>query len=180
MTTRRAILALAFLLLLGSLASAGKAKGDKVAKKFGGKVVLSEKRFPMAAKSPAAYIAKVKKQSKAKFWEDKANKRWKIHFAAFFKKPLPDLEYQLKVYDITGNQKSVMLAFDQYADSSGMMSLISDITLERDSVGVNKQCLITVEVGGRVMASGTFQILGEAEKFDGKVDFGGDANSEDE
>lgn len=178
MTTRRAVLSLVFLLLLGSFAHAGKA--DKVTKKFGGKVILSEKRFPMTAKSQSAYITKIKKQSKAKFWEDKENKQWKIHFAAFFKKPLKDIEYQVKVYDITGKQKSIILAFDQYSDSSNQTSVLSDVTIEREKSGVNRQCMITIESGGRVVASGTFQILGEEEKFDGKVDFGGDANSEDE
>jgi len=189
MTSRRAVLGLGLLLLIGSVLTTGfgaadqaayagkkKAKSGAVEKKFGGKVLLSDKRFPMTAKSASAYISKLKKQSKAKFWENKDTKTWKIYLAAFFKKPLPDIEYQLKVYDVTNGSKSVLVAIDQYADSAGGTSVISNITLERQFVGVNKSCLITIEANGRVVASGKFQILGEAEHYSGKVDFSDDSD----
>ena len=46
--------------------------------------------------------------------------------------------------------------------------------LERKFVGVNKQLLMTIESKGHVVATGRFKILGEAEKFSGKVDFSED------
>ena len=53
---------------------------------FGGKVIVSEKSFPLESKSPQAYIASVKKQSRDRFVEDKEKGQWKIYYAAFFKK----------------------------------------------------------------------------------------------
>ena len=61
----------------------------------------------------------------------------------------------------------------------GVQSLLSNIVLTRDQFGVNRKILVTIESLGKVVASGRFQILGEAEKYSGKVDFSND-NGEDE
>ena len=139
---------------------------------FGGQVLTSDKRYPMSAKSANAYIAALRKQSKSNFQEDKDKKQWKVHFAAFFKKPLNDVEVQAKLYDITPGQPRVMMAsFDQYLDERGQRSLVSSMVLERKQFGVNKQLMVTIESHGSVLATGKFKILGDAEKASGKVDF---------
>ena len=136
-----------------------------------GKVLTSHKRFPLTAKSKSAYFKKLKKQSKTKFKEDTEKKQWKIHYAAFFKKPLNDMEVTVKIYDVTEKQRVLKMAFEQWLDRRGQKEVISYIKLERDKFGVNRRLLITLENRGRVLAKGNFQILGEAEKFSGKVDF---------
>lgn len=153
--------------------SSSKSSGAKVDRAFGGKILTSDKKFPSSASSESAYVSALKKQSKDKFYEDKANQQWKIHFAAFFKKPLGDLEYTVKLYDVTQGQ-SLLSSFEQYTDSSDQRSLLSWVTLERKHVGVNKKIMMTIEVKGRVVAAGKFTILGEAEKYTGKVDFSED------
>ncbi len=158
------------LLTIGLAAQAPQASADPL----DGKIIFSTKRFPTSAKSKSAYFSKLKKQSKATFSEDKSSQSWKIYFAAFAKKPLQDLEYTVKIYDVTGSTKALLVSFEQYGDSSGQKSLLSSFTLERQFVGVNKQLLMTIESKGRVIATGRFKILGEAEKFSGKVDFSED------
>jgi MYXO-CTERM domain-containing protein len=141
---------------------------------FGGKVLLSKKRFPNWARSVNTYIGKIKKQRAKKFWENKDKKEWKIHFMAFFKRPLDDMEVTIKLYDVTTPPKRMLSAFEQYLDRCST-SYSSHMTLKREDFGVNKEILITV--GGRgnpVMASGKFKILGEAEKYTGKADFTAD------
>ena len=155
--------------LIGTTAPASAQPPEKV---FGGQVLLSDKRYPMSAKSAAAYISALRKQSKSTFQEDKDKKQWKIHFAAFFKKPLNDVEVAAKLYDITPGQPRVMMAsFDQYLDERGQRSLVSSMVLERKQFGVNKQIMVTLESHGVVLATGKFKILGEVEKSSGKVDF---------
>ena len=61
-------------------------------KVFRGQILTSNKRFPTSAKSVSSYIQKLKKNKKTKFQEDKKTKSWKIYIAAFFRKPLNDLE----------------------------------------------------------------------------------------
>ena len=156
--------------VLGFLVHVPVAEAGKVERKFGGKILLSKKKFPQSAKSESAYISKLNKQKATKFWEDKANQQWKVHFAAFFKKPLRDLEYTVKLYDVS-NGKQLLSSFEQYTDSSDQTSLLSYIILERKQFGVNKTIMMVIESKGRVVAAGKFQILGEAEKFTGKADF---------
>jgi hypothetical protein len=149
-------------------------------KVFAGKVLLSPKRFPVQAKSANAYVAALKKQSKTTFLEDRAKKEWKIHFAAFFKAPLDDLEVVIKLYDISNGGQAMLATFEQYLDGRGQRSLISNMKLERKQFGVNKHLLITVESRGRVLATGRFKIVGEAERYSGKVDFSEDEATKSE
>jgi hypothetical protein len=138
---------------------------------FDGKIIMSDKRYPLSAKSKSEYFAKLRKQSKTKFMEDKENKQWKIHFAAFFKKPLNDLEVTIKIYDVTEKQKRLVVAFEQYLDRRNQNEIISHVKLDRQKFGVNRKLLIVVENRNHTLAQGTFQILGEAEKYSGKVEF---------
>jgi hypothetical protein len=170
----RSVLALPALvlgLLVTAAVVAPRAAYAQPEKVFAGKILTSDKRFPTYAKSPKAYVAALKKQNKVNLQEDKAKSAWKIHYAAFFKKPVGDLEIAVKLYDVTQKQQYLLAAFEQFIDDRSQRSVISNFTLERKQVGVNKQILMQIEVKGRVIASGTFRILGEAEHFSGKADF---------
>lgn len=143
-------------------------------KVFAGRIMMSDKRFPLSAKSAAAYTAKIRKQSKSSFMEDKEKKQWRIYFIGFLKQPLPDLEYMVKIYELSGRSQQLLSTFEQFTDSRGQKTLTSNVILERKQFGVNKQLLVTMEYRGKVLASGKLKILGEAERFSGKVDFSED------
>lgn len=149
----------------------GDARAEKVNATFAGKIMLSDKRFPSQAKSLAAFNAKIRGQSKTNFQEDKEKKQWKIHFAGFLRSPLNDLEYLVKVYDMSGGRQQLMLTFEQFTSERGMTALVSNMTLERKHVGVNKELMVTMENKGKVLASSRFKILGQGERYNGKVDF---------
>jgi len=154
-----------------ALAGTQPAAADKPNAAFAGKVMLSDKRFPGQAKSLGAFNAQIRKQSKTAFREDKERK-WKIYFAGFLRQPLNDVEYLVKIYDLTNKQ--LLASFEQFTDSRGQTALLSHMTLDRKQVGVNKQLQITFESKGRVLASNRFKIVGEGEKSSGKVDFSDD------
>lgn len=157
--------------------SLGTARADKVEKPnaaFAGKIMLSEKRFPATAKSLAAFNAQVRKQSKTSFYEDKEKKGWTIQLAGFLKAPLNDVEYIVKIYEVGRGAQQLLASFEQFTDQRGQTALLSKVTLEKKSFGVNKELLMTMESKGRVLASGRFKILGEGEKFNGKVNFSED------
>jgi len=155
-------------MLMGQSEANAKKTPEKV---FRGQVLTSNKRFPTSAKSASAYIQKIKKNKKNKFIEDKKTKSWKIYVAAFFRKPLNDLEVTIKLYDVTTGRRHLVNSFEQYTEGRGQTSLISHIKLEREYFGVNKKIMITMETRKTILAQGTFQILGEEEKHSGKVDF---------
>ena len=175
-------LAMFFALGLVVVASPSTAQAQRGPERvFAGKIMTSDKKFPTYAKSPGAYTSAIRKQSKTQFWEDKQKQTWRIHFAAFFKKPLNDIEVVVKLYDVSNRQKQFLASFEQYLDQRGQRALLSYFTLDRKQVGVNKQVLMTLEVRGQVVATGKFKILGQAERFTGKVDFSDeDTRSNDE
>ncbi len=154
--------------------TANPASADKVNSTFAGRIMLSDKRFPSQAKSLAAFNAKIRSQSKTNFMEDKEKGQWKIHFAGFLKAPLNDLEYLVKIYDVSGGHQQLLVSFEQFTSERGMTALVSNMVLEKKQVGVNKELLVTMESKGKVLASNRFKILGQGERYTGKVDFSED------
>jgi hypothetical protein len=165
-TTPLLVLAAAFFLI-----SSGFTSGDAAARGFDGKVMMSKKRLPTAAKSKKAYFAKIRKQSTTRFKEDKKKKQWKVYYGAFFKRPLNDMEVSIKLYDITERRPTLKKVYEQFLDQRGQKEIISYIKLSREDFGVNRRLRMTVENRGKILASGVFEILGEAEKYTGEVNF---------
>ncbi len=168
----RLLVASAFLLTLGAASEVVEAANPE--RVFRGQILTSKKRIPTSAKSPGAYVKKLRKAKSTKFQENKKTKSWKIYFAAFFRKPLNDLEVTVKLYDVTTGRRHLVNSFEQYTEGRGQKSLISSIKLEREYFGVNKKIMIVMESRKSVLAQGTFHILGVAEKHSGSVDFTSD------
>ncbi len=139
---------------------------------FGGRVLLGKNAFPTSARSESAYIGKVRKNTAKRFWEDKKKKEWRVYFVAYFKRPLDDMEVTITLSDITQGYKRQLSAFDQFLDRCAT-NYTSHMILKREQFGVNKRIEIDVETtrGHVVLASGRFEIAGEADKFTGKADF---------
>jgi hypothetical protein len=175
--TLRSVVVSAFL-IIASVAGARHAAAQSPNQAFAGQIMMSSKRFPQTAKSPSAYTQAVRKQASTNFVEDKESHTWKIYFAGFLKTPLNDLEYVIKVYEMAGKgQQKLLKSFEQYTDSRGQQTIISNMTLDKHEVGVNKELMMTMESKGKILASSRFKIIGEGEKFTGKVDFSEDEAS---
>ena len=138
---------------------------------FRGQIITSAKRIPTKASSKEAYISQLKRQKTGRFYENKSTKSWKVYYTAFFRKPLNSLEVTVKIYDLSGGGKHMITAFEQYMDKRGARSITSNVTLERDSFGVNKQLMMTVESNGSILSATKFAILGEGERYSGQVNF---------
>src|SRR5512146_1223848 len=106
----------AVLVLLVGVGAADARKPEDV---FGGKILLSDKAFPTEARSANAYVTSLKRQSKDSFWEDKEKKQWKIHYAAFFRKPLKDLEVTVKFFDVSDGSRRMVESHEQYVEERG-------------------------------------------------------------
>jgi hypothetical protein len=138
---------------------------------FKGQIITAKKRIPNKAQSQNAYVKEVRRLKASQFWEDKAEKKWKVFFVAFFAHPLNDLEVTVKLYDVTGGKRKMLSSFEQYLDRSGERVVNSEVVLERAKVGVNRELLMTMENRGKVIAQGKFQLLGDGPKYTGEVDF---------
>jgi hypothetical protein len=167
--------------VLATIAFAARdARSENPNQVFNGRIILSAKRFPSQAKSPSAFTASIRKLAQTNFLEDKENHTWKIFFAGFLKQKLDDVEYVIKLYELNGKSQQLLVSFDQFTDERGQQTILSNMTLDKKRVGVNKELLITMENKGKVLASGRFKILGEGDRYTGKVDFNEDeANRND-
>jgi len=178
MNARSIVVTVALVFLV--FGTAGLASAENPEQAFKGKIMTSTKRFPQTAKSPSAYTAMIRKQSQSNFVEDKKDHTWTIYFAAFLNKPLNDVEYVIKFYELSGKSQQLLATSENFNDERGQKTIVSKITLDKKQMGVNKELLMTLENKGSVYASTRFKLLGEGEKFTGKVNFSDDeANGKD-
>ncbi len=156
------------LVLLGGLARAE--PPDRV---FAGTIVVSAKAFAAAAKTDADTVAAIRKQAAVTFPEDKKDHTWTLFLAGYFKQPVDDMEYVLKVRDLS-NKSQVIVTADKYLSARGLRSASTKLVLDKEKVGVNKELLVTMESKGKVLATTRIQITGEGEHYSGTVDFSDD------
>jgi hypothetical protein len=165
----RTVLAGAVVLVLCGIAGQAEARDPEDV--FRGQIITSAKRIPTSSKSKSAYISTLRKLKTVRFQEDAAKKQWKVHFAAFFRAPLNNLEVTIKLYDVSSGRQRLLTAFEQYMDKRGATSLTSQMTLEREQFGVNKHLMMVMESRGKVLAAGRFAIVGKGERYSGQADF---------
>lgn len=186
--TSRSLFVLATLFVVAVVVQgASPARADvKPENVFAGKVIVSDKKFPNKAKSGSAFVKQVRAQSKTQFMED-SEQKWRIYFAAFFKKGLPDIEIVVKLYDVDNPGTAPYASFEQYLSERGQRTVLADFTLERKLIELNcgsKACerntQMVVEVAGKPVASGKFRIIGKAEQLKGRVDFTDEETQEDD
>src|SRR5262245_42227246 len=142
---------------------------------FGGQIKTSVSAFPLSSKSQGADVSKVRSQSKDRFWENKEKKEWIIYYAAFFKKPVNDLEVTLKTYDITTGAARMVESYEIYVESREQRVVTGRVNLKRGDDGSNyspnSKIRLVLENRGRILAQSTFYIQGEGKRFTGKVEF---------
>ena len=140
---------------------------------FGGRIMVSDKPYPLEAKSPSAYISQVKKQSKDRFQEDKEKGQWKVYYAAFFKKPLNDLEIKVTIYDVSDGGQRFIDSWEEFLTQRNQRVITGNLKLKRQEgkVNPNSKILMVMESKGSIVASASFYIIGEGKKFSGKVEF---------
>ena len=170
MTARSALIAIA----LAVLVVARPAAADDPGRVFNGKIMTSTKRFPMSSKSQSQFIANVRKLQQTNFQENKADHTWTVYFLAFLKSPLNDVEYNIKLYDVTRGGQQLLGTMEEFNDERGQTTIASKMTLDKQIVGVNKELLVTLENKGKVYATTRIKILGEGEHYTGKVNFSED------
>jgi hypothetical protein len=163
----RSVLVVLAVALLSTQAQAAAKPADV----FAGRIMTSDKPYPTSTKSTSAFIAKVKKQSKNRFDQDKETGKWVIYYAAFFKKPVNDLELKLTVYNAADH--TFIASWEEYLTERGQRSIIGrlDLKPEENKLDPNTKVLVTLESGGKVVASTQFYVIGEVKKHTGKQVF---------
>jgi len=166
MTTRSLLVSAALVLFAVRSAAA-----DDPNRVFSGQIIAMAKRPPATAKSPGAYVQLMRKMKQFKFVEDKTNHTWTLWLACFLSSPLNDVEYSIKYYEMQGRTQQFLASSDNFTDSRGEKTILTKVTIDKKWAGVNKNLLVRIENKGKVLASTQIQIIGEGERFSGKVNF---------
>lgn len=97
--------------LLGSVAPAGAVKPEK---KFKGKIIISEKRFPSRFDSDNQFVRHMKKVDTRKLTAE-GEDDWTFHYMAFLPEPVSTLKATVTYYDVTNpGQKKMVDTFSFY------------------------------------------------------------------
>jgi hypothetical protein len=161
--------------VLGILSLCSTALAAKPEDVFKGRVVITDSRLPSRFPSEGAFVQAIHRASIDKIWplEEKGNDVavWKFEYIAFFARPLNDNEITVKFWEIEGGSQRFVAGDEQYTRERGSRIFSASITVAKPEFDVNKQYLMTIESGTRVLAQTKFWLRGKGPKYSGKVEF---------
>ncbi|MGD0837988.1 MAG: hypothetical protein ABSB49_15220 [Polyangia bacterium] len=165
----------ASLLVLASALFVSAAWAAKPEDVFKGQIVITDTRLPSRFPSEGAFVQAVRRASIDKVWpvEEKGNDHavWKLEYIAFFARPLNDNEITVKFWEVGAGSQHFVAGDEQYTRERGTRIFSASITLAKPEFDTNKQYLMTMESGSRVLAQTKFWLRGKGPKYSGKVEF---------
>ncbi|MSP59673.1 MAG: hypothetical protein EXR72_04905 [Myxococcales bacterium] len=149
------------------------AKGPMPEDLLKGRIIISDRRLPTSWSSVPSYVAQLKNLNKTTLWYDKKTNKLKIEYAAFFSKPINDVQVDLVIYDITNGANARKAATEQFMNR-GDRALFNSVTFDNEDFEMNKKYRLVIESRHAVLASGEFILRGEGPHYSGKVTFSED------
>lgn len=168
----------------GSEAVAGGKLPEDILK---GQLIVSDSRFPSSWTSAASFADACKKKRKDKLHFAKKTENSKstyppvqIYYAAFFEKPVNDVEVRFVMYDITNGiqNKAKKGSWEAFLNKKGDRVLFNSVELDKedlfgDDTGERKY-LFAIEYRGQTLAKAELKLSAERHNFSGKVEFSDD------
>jgi hypothetical protein len=170
-------LVVAAVLVAASFASA---KGPAPEDLLKGRIIISDKSLPMKWNSVGTYVSQLKGLNRETVWYDKKSGKLTVYYAAFFSRPVEDVQVNLVLYDITHGAHTLKVSTENFM-TRGDRVLFNSVVFDKEDIEGNKKYMMTIEDRRRVIASGTFILREEGPHYSGKVTFSEDeAQKKDE
>jgi hypothetical protein len=169
----RKILPVAALVTLAALGSLAAAKPGAPEDYLKGKIIISDKKLPMRWTSVGAYVSQLKSLHRDSIWYDKKSGKVTLQYAAFFARPIDDVQVTLVIYDVTGGQHVQKVSTENFMNR-GDRVLFNSVEIDKEDIEANRKYMMTIEDRRRVVASGTFILRAEGPHYSGKVSFSED------
>jgi hypothetical protein len=163
---RKIVAALFVLSLLAGTALARSVPEDLLK----GRIIISDKRLPTSWHSVSSYVSQLKAMNKGTLWYDKKTGKLTLQYAAFFARPVNDVQVMLVLYDITHGAHQQKLSTEQFMNK-GDRVLFNSVVFDKEDVEGNRKYLMALEARGHVIATGTFILRAEGPHYSGKVTF---------
>lgn len=166
-------ISLLLLVLATLLPVVGRAKGPMPEDMLKGSIIITDRKIPMSWSSVGSYVSQLKGMNKTTLWYDKKTGKVKIEYAAFFARPLNDVQVDLVIYDITNGAKEHKATTEQFM-SRGDRVLFNSVTFDKEDYEMNKKYRLLIVSRGSALAQGEFILRGEGPHYSGKVNFSED------
>jgi hypothetical protein len=158
-------------LIAASPSPAAAKKGGPVPEDFlKGKIIISDRVLPTRWSSVSSYVSQLKGLNKGTLWYDKKSGKLTVQYAAFFARPVEDVQVNLALYDITNGGHQQKVSTENFMQR-GDRVLFNSVEFDKEDIEGNKKYMMTIEDRGRVIASGTFILRAEGPHYSGKVEF---------
>lgn len=154
-------------LSLGALAFA---KGPVPEDYLKGKIIISDRSFPMSWTSVSSYVSTLKNMNKGTLWYDKKTGKLTLQYAAFFAQPVHDVQVMMNLIDITNGAHIQKVQTEQFMEQ-GKRVLFNSVVFDKEDIEGNKKYLLTLTDRGHIIAAGTFILREEGPHYSGKVTF---------
>jgi hypothetical protein len=168
----RSMLTLGFL-AVALWAGGALAKGSMPEDLLKGRIIISDKSLPTSWNSVSSYVGQLKSLHKGTLWYDKKTNKVRIEYAAFFPKPINDVQVDLVIYDVTSGRPERKSSTEQFMNR-GDRVIFNAITFEKEDFPMNRKYRLVIESRREVLASGEFLLRGQAENYSGTVNFSDD------
>jgi hypothetical protein len=146
------------------------AKGPAPEDFLKGRIIISDKALPTHWNSVGSYVAQLKGLNKGTLWYDKKTGKLTVQYAAFFAKPVDDVQVNLVLYDVTNGAHQQKVSTENFMQR-GDRVLFNSVVFDKEDIEGNKKYLMTIEDRRRIIASGTFILREEGPHYSGKVTF---------
>jgi hypothetical protein len=138
-----------------------------------GTIIISDASLPTKWTSPGEYASRLRKLHKKSLVYDKKTGKIQVYYAAFFSKPVDDLEVAFVIYDITNgvanqNKKG---SWEAFLGRKGERVLFNSVELDKEDFEMNKKYRFVIQYKRASLAFTDIMILGEGPKYSGKVEF---------
>jgi hypothetical protein len=152
--------------------SGAHAKGPMPEDVLKGRIIISDRPLPthFNTGSVGSYVGQLKSLNKTTLWYDKKTGKLKIQYAAFFARPLDDVQVDLQIVDITGGARQIKATTEQFMNR-GDRVLFNSVEFDKEDFEMNKKYLFAILSRGHTIAAGEFILRGEGPHYSGKVTF---------
>ncbi len=150
------------------------AKGPAPEDILKGQIIISDKPLPTHWSSVAQLYRRdqLSGLNKGSLWYDKKTGKLSFSYAAFFARPVNDVQVILNIYDVTGGLHSTSPKINtENFMQKGDRVLFNTLEFDKEDFEGNKKYRMTIESGRQVIASTTFILRQEAPHYSGKVTF---------
>jgi hypothetical protein len=149
------------------------AKGPSPEDLLKGRLIISDKMLPTRWNSVGSYVSQLKSLNRETLWYDKKTGKLTIQYAAFFARPVDDVQVNLVVYDVTAGAHKQLTSTENFMQR-GDRVLFNSVIFDKEDIEGNKKVMLTIQDRGRIIASGTFTLRMEGPHYSGKVNFSED------